>query len=384
MNVVKALAGGFAAGATVMYFADPYRGRRRRMIARDKVGAGWRDVVREFDKAGRDLRNRGQGVASTVRALASRSEADEPVIEQRVRSRIGRAVSHPHAISVAAEPGGRVILTGPVLADEVAALVKCVAAVQGVTDVVNQLDVHQERDIDALQGGRPRGERSGIARQSWTPALRVLAGTLGGTALISGMRRNGPLSQAAALAGGALLARAVCNKDFGQIFGVGGARTVEFDKAIHIVAPVEEVYGFWSRLENFSKFMAHVKEVRDLGNGKSRWTAGGPAGIPVSWDAEIVEQEKNERLAWRSVAGSVINTDGVVRFEPAADGGTRVMIHVCYSPPAGMLGHGVAWLFGADPKSEIDDDMVRLKSLLEIGKTRANGSTVWRDELQPT
>src|SRR5690349_17846866 len=121
MNVVKALAGGFAAGATVMYFADPSRGRRRRVIARDKVGAGWRDVMREFDKAGRDLRNRGQGVASTVRALASRSEADEPVIEQRVRSRLGRAVSHPHAISVTAEPGGRVILAGPVLAGEVPA-----------------------------------------------------------------------------------------------------------------------------------------------------------------------------------------------------------------------------------------------------------------------
>ena len=52
-----------------------------------------------------------------------------------------------------------------------------------------------------------------------------------------------------------------------------------------------------------------------------------------------------------------------------------------YCPPAGILGHTVARLFGADPKSEIDDDMVRLKSLLEVGKTRAHGETVWRDEV---
>jgi len=53
-----------------------------------------------------------------------------------------------------------------------------------------------------------------------------------------------------------------------------------------------------------------------------------------------------------------------------------------YRPPAGVLGHYVASLFGADPKSEMDDDMVRLKSLIEIGKTRAHGVRIQRESLQ--
>ena len=39
----------------------------------------------------------------------------------------------------------------------------------------------------------------------------------------------------------------------------------------------------------------------------------------------------------------------------------------------------MASIFGNDPKSEMDDDMVRLKSLLEYGKTRAHGQRVTRE-----
>jgi hypothetical protein len=47
-----------------------------------------------------------------------------------------------------------------------------------------------------------------------------------------------------------------------------------------------------------------------------------------------------------------------------------------YCPPAGLFGHAVAWVFGADPKTEMDEDLVRLKSLLETGKTRAHGVAI--------
>ncbi len=114
MGIAKTVISSFVAGATVMYFADPSRGRRRRAVTRDKILAGWRDVGREFDKAGRDLRNRSQGIASAIRSLWGRSDADGSVLVERVRSRIGRAVSHPHAIGVRAEPGGRIVLEGPV------------------------------------------------------------------------------------------------------------------------------------------------------------------------------------------------------------------------------------------------------------------------------
>jgi uncharacterized membrane protein len=52
-----------------------------------------------------------------------------------------------------------------------------------------------------------------------------------------------------------------------------------------------------------------------------------------------------------------------------------------YKPPVGILGHYVTSLFGKNPKSEIDDDMVRLKSLIEHGKTRAHGVRIEKESL---
>jgi hypothetical protein len=44
------------------------------------------------------------------------------------------------------------------------------------------------------------------------------------------------------------------------------------------------------------------------------------------------------------------------------------------------VGHWIAELFGADPKSALDEDLARLKSLFERGKTRAHGETVSRQD----
>src|SRR6266567_7916358 len=104
MNTSKAALGGFLAGMGVMYFGDPGRGRRRRVLLRDRLTASRRDLTRELDKAGRDLRNRSQGVRADVRSLWAESEVDGHVLVERVRSRLGRAVSHPHAITVRTEP----------------------------------------------------------------------------------------------------------------------------------------------------------------------------------------------------------------------------------------------------------------------------------------
>jgi hypothetical protein len=56
---------------------------------------------------------------------------------------------------------------------------------------------------------------------------------------------------------------------------------------------------------------------------------------------------------------------------------------MAYTPPAGVAGAAVAALFGKDPKSEIDADLARMKSLLEEGKTRTTGKKVTRDEVMP-
>jgi uncharacterized membrane protein len=275
---------------------------------------------------------------------------------------------------VSVQPGGRVILEGQAAAREIAELEKRVR-VGGVKEVINRVEIREDA---GPSGPRRRPEMP----DHWPPLLRLSGAAVGAATLIAGKRIGGAFGIVGKLAGGALLARAVCNRGLPDIFGVGGTNAMEIDKSMHILAPVQEVFQFWSMFENFPRFMSHLKEVSDLGGGRSRWVAEGPAGTSVSWDAELTDYKTNECLAWRSVPGSTINSEGTVRFSPAPNGGTSVHVHMCYCPPAGVLGHGVAWLFGADPKSEMDDDLVRLKSLLEIGKTRAHGATVWREAFQ--
>jgi uncharacterized membrane protein len=77
--------------------------------------------------------------------------------------------------------------------------------------------------------------------------------------------------------------------------------------------------------------------------------------------------------------GEAVRHSGVVHFEETQDGATRIDIRLTYKPPAGALGHAVAALFGSDPKRALDEDMVRLKSLLEHGKTTAHGQPVRLD-----
>jgi len=143
--------------------------------------------------------------------------------------------------------------------------------------------------------------------------------------------------------------------------------TVDIQKTIDIAAPVETVFDFWRRYENFPRFMSNVREVRDLGGGRSHWTVAGPAGVPVEWEAEITQIVPNKLIAWKTLPGATVEHAGIVRFEPNPDGTTSVAVRLSYDPPAGAVGHTVATLFGADPKTEIDADLARMKALIEAG-----------------
>jgi uncharacterized membrane protein len=144
-------------------------------------------------------------------------------------------------------------------------------------------------------------------------------------------------------------------------------RAVDIQKSMVIEAPVEQVYAFWSNYQNFPLFMSHVREVEDLGGGRSHWSVSGPGGVPIEWDAVLTQQSPGEAIAWRSEPGSMLENAGIIRFTPTADG-TRVDLRLCYHPPAGGAGQAVAELIGTDPRAKLNEDLGRMKSLLEATK----------------
>jgi uncharacterized membrane protein/osmotically-inducible protein OsmY len=371
MNRGLTLIGGIGLGAALMYVLDPDRGRRRRARMRDKAAHAINKTGDATGKTLRDTRNRARGLAAEVKSLLKTDRASDEVLIERIRSKMGRVVSHPHSIEVTADKG-RVTLRGPVLESEADALLECVSSVPGVTGVENNLEVHKRADnVPGLQGGVARpGNRFELMQTNWSPTARLLVAAAGCALTSLGARRRDALGAAASTAGIGLLTRALTNIETKRLVGVGGGRrAVDFQKTINIAAPVELVFELWTDYGNFPRFMSNVREVRDVGNGRSHWIVAGPADVPVEWDAVVTKLVPNEVLAWKSVPGSTIENAGIIRFEPNDDGSTRVQIKLSYNPPAGAVGHAVATLFGSNPKKQMDEDLMRMKTLIERGVT---------------
>jgi osmotically-inducible protein OsmY len=127
------LAGGIGLGAALMYMLDPDRGARRRALVRDKLVSAAHKTADGLGATTRDLRNRAVGLAAQSRSVLGGAEATDEVLRERVRSKMGRVVSHPSSIEVTAN-GGRVTLRGPILAREVDELLSCVSSVEGVAE----------------------------------------------------------------------------------------------------------------------------------------------------------------------------------------------------------------------------------------------------------
>ena len=384
MASLKTLLTSIGLGAGIMYFFDPSRGDRRRAMVRDRFTRMRNEVDNAIMVGVDDLRNRTRGVLAEGMAMLSTEESPDWIVEERVRAELGRLVSHPRALEVSVN-NGTVTLSGPVLQHEADYLLKKIARVRGVKSVENHLQIHAEPgDVPGLQGGPSTGRmRPEWQQENWSPSMRLLSGMGGSMLALYGMFRRGLVGSLFSLAGLGLAARGVLNLDLRSMLGMKSAPrlAVNINKAININAPVEDIYKFWSNFENFPRFMAHVKEVRSLGENKSHWKVAGPAGYTAEWDAVMTRNIPNQEIAWESIEDSEVKTSGRVHFQENARGGTRVTVHLNYTPPAGAVGHAAAMLFGADPKSAMDEDLARLKSLFETGKTTVQGREVTGEEL---
>jgi osmotically-inducible protein OsmY len=150
------LVSGIGIGATLMYLLDPDRGKRRRALVRDRAVHALHETEDTIRTTARHMGFRARGLAARTRARFTHEEVTDEVLAERVRSRLGRAVSHPRSIDVEVIQG-HVTLRGPVLARDVARLLKSVASVRGVTGVENRMEVHEEEgSVPGLQSGAPK------------------------------------------------------------------------------------------------------------------------------------------------------------------------------------------------------------------------------------
>jgi hypothetical protein len=200
---------GAAVGAGLAYFLDPSRGAYRRSLVRDQVIHLTKGFEQFCDVACRDLQNRMQGIAAETQGRFSEGPVPDRILVERVRSQIGRCVSHPRAIEVRADQG-QVVLSGPIIEREAAGLIRCVRSVRGVHGVRNELETHSHAgEIPALQGQElaPSGGAL-LCADHWSPGARLLAGVAGAALIARGVSQRFPASCVNGTIGLALLAGA--------------------------------------------------------------------------------------------------------------------------------------------------------------------------------
>src|SRR5262245_12028517 len=192
MNPLSFLAGA-GVGAGLMYLLDPQLGKTRRALIRDKAVRLYHDAEDAACVLRRDLGNRAEGLLVEGRSLLRGGPVSDDTLRERVRSKIGRYVSHPGAIEVAVRDG-RVTLSGPILAPEVGRLTAAVWSVRGVNGVENRLEAHQEPgNVPGLQGESLRtGELFELFQRNWSPTTRFLAGATGLGLLAFGLTQRAP------------------------------------------------------------------------------------------------------------------------------------------------------------------------------------------------
>jgi hypothetical protein len=221
MNKTASVVGAAGIGAALMYFYDPHRGKRRRAKVRDKATHLKRTVTDAAEKTQHDLRNRIAGVIAETEALFRSEEVSDEVLEARIRSKLGRVVSHPHAVKVKVVDG-LITLSGPILANEVLPLCEAVISINGVKNIENLLEIHENAtDVPALQNGNGRfREHSGSIKSAWSPTARLIAGLTGGALTIYGGKRRGVAGTLMSTIGLSVVTRALTNMKVTELVGI--------------------------------------------------------------------------------------------------------------------------------------------------------------------
>lgn len=215
-------------------------------------------------------------------------------------------------------------------------------------------------------------------------AERIVSAIGGGILAAAGIKKRSAAGIALAVIGGDLLRRGLTGHSYAyEAFGVRTAANgqgwettsvpyelgVRVDKSITIAKAPEEVYEFWRQLANLPRFMKNLEAVTEIDDQHSHWVVQAPAGRKVEWDAVIHNEMPGQMIAWRSMPGADVDNAGSVWFREAPAGrGTEVKVELQYNPPAGALGAVVASLWGKEPGQQIQEDLHRLKAILEAGE----------------
>lgn len=139
--------------------------------------------------------------------------------------------------------------------------------------------------------------------------------------------------------------------------------------ALVINRPAATLYAFWRDPRNLPDVLKNIDEVMAIDERRWHWVARGPLDKRIAWDAEIVDDQPQQMIAWRAVPGSFINTEGAIWFEPLPNNrGTRVVLDMHFQAPGAILTDMLGKLTGDAPSQQVYEALRRFKQIMETGE----------------
>ena len=228
----------------------------------------------------------------------------------------------------------------------------------------------EDRDRQSADNGNTNNSKVNVGR------IERIASAVGGGALVGyAITNRTKTGIALGLLGAGLLYRGATGQcEAYRSLGINTAndgasedvaREVHIEKSVTISSTPKELFRIWRDFENLPRFMENLESVTKLDETRSHWVANGPGDKKVEWDAEIYNEKENEMIAWRSLPGADVTNAGSVHFEEAPGHGTYVKVVLNYNPPGGKAASLLAKLFGKEPGQLVEQNLRRLKQLVE-------------------
>jgi uncharacterized membrane protein len=146
-------------------------------------------------------------------------------------------------------------------------------------------------------------------------------------------------------------------------------------ESIDVDVPLHTAYNQWTQFEQFPNFMEGVQEVRQIDDRHNHWKARF-AGVEREFDTEIVDQQPDQRISWRTIGGDVRQM-GTVDFHQLDEVHTRVTLAMDFQPE-GVV-EKAADLTGALDR-RVKGDLKRFKGFIE---ERGHETGEWRGRIRP-
>lgn len=145
-------------------------------------------------------------------------------------------------------------------------------------------------------------------------------------------------------------------------------------ETVRVDVPVRTAYNQWTQFEDFPQFMAGVQLVEQRSPALTHWVTK-VGGAKREFDAQIVDQVPDERVAWETVEGSDVRQAGVVAFRSVDDHHTDVALTLDYDTKgiAESIGDKMGFV-----RKQVKGDLQRFKHFIE---ERGEETGAWRDRV---